>query len=243
MKSTPSMTPAATMSRAPPGASSSACWKMNRSAPPGSSAPASRDAAPSSIAVCPSCPHACIAPGRSDANATPLSSWIGSASMSARSATVGPGLPVRSRARTLVWVARSPSSVKPASRSAIHADVSRSSKLISGWRCRWRRQATTSSSTPTAGTVPGWRGVDSWRVSVLARNHVRVSGDPDGRSILFAHGFGCDQNMWRFVGPAFEADHRVILFDYVGGGGSDLGAYDPERYATLDGYASDVVEI
>jgi sigma-B regulation protein RsbQ len=80
-------------------------------------------------------------------------------------------------------------------------------------------------------------------VSVLARNHVRVSGDPDGRSILFAHGFGCDQNMWRFVAPAFEADHRVILFDYVGGGGSDLGAYDPERYATLDGYASDVVEI
>jgi sigma-B regulation protein RsbQ len=80
-------------------------------------------------------------------------------------------------------------------------------------------------------------------VSVLARNHVRVSGQPDGRSILFAHGFGCDQNMWRFVAPAFEADHRVILFDYVGGGGSDLGAYDPVRYATLDGYASDVVEI
>jgi sigma-B regulation protein RsbQ len=80
-------------------------------------------------------------------------------------------------------------------------------------------------------------------VSVLARNHVRVSGQPDGRPILFAHGFGCDQNMWRFVAPAFEADHRVILFDYVGGGGSDLSAYDPERYATLDGYTSDVVEI
>ena len=80
-------------------------------------------------------------------------------------------------------------------------------------------------------------------MSVLARNHVRVSGQPDGRSILFAHGFGCDQNMWRFVAPAFEADHRVILFDYVGGGGSDIGAYDPARYATLDGYASDVVEI
>jgi sigma-B regulation protein RsbQ len=61
--------------------------------------------------------------------------------------------------------------------------------------------------------------------------------------MLFAHGFGCDQNMWRFVAPAFEADHRVILFDYVGGGGSDLSAYDPERYATLDGYAGDVVEI
>ena len=64
-------------------------------------------AAPSSIAVCPSCPQACIAPGRSEANSTPLSSWIGSASMSARSATVGPGLPVRSRASTLVSVGRS----------------------------------------------------------------------------------------------------------------------------------------
>jgi sigma-B regulation protein RsbQ len=80
-------------------------------------------------------------------------------------------------------------------------------------------------------------------VSVLARNHVRISGQPDGRPILFAHGFGCDQNMWRYVAPAFEADHRVILFDYVGAGGSDLTAYDPERYASLDGYATDVVEI
>jgi sigma-B regulation protein RsbQ len=61
--------------------------------------------------------------------------------------------------------------------------------------------------------------------------------------MLFAHGFGCDQNMWRFVAPAFEAEHRVIRFDYVGAGGSDLSAYDPERYATLDGYAADVVEI
>ena len=60
---------------------------------------------------------------------------------------------------------------------------------------------------------------------------------------MFAHGFGCDQNMWRFVAPAFEADHRVVLFDHVGAGGSDLTAYDPERYDTLDGYADDVVEI
>ena len=61
--------------------------------------------------------------------------------------------------------------------------------------------------------------------------------------MVFAHGFGCDQNMWRFVAPAFEADHRVVVFDHVGAGGSDLGAYDPERYATLGGYAEDVVEI
>jgi sigma-B regulation protein RsbQ len=80
-------------------------------------------------------------------------------------------------------------------------------------------------------------------VSVLARNNVRVFGRPDGPPIVFAHGFGCDQNMWRFVAPEFEADHRVILFDYVGAGGSDLSAYDAERYATLDGYAGDVLEI
>ena len=50
--------------------------------------------------------------------------------------------------------------------------------------------------------------------------------------MVFAHGFGCDQNMWRFVAPAFEDDHRVVLFDHVGAGGSDLSAYDPERYGT-----------
>ena len=61
--------------------------------------------------------------------------------------------------------------------------------------------------------------------------------------MIFAHGFGCDQNMWRFVEPAFRDTYRTVLFDYVGAGGSDLGAYDPERYATLDGYARDVTEI
>ena len=80
-------------------------------------------------------------------------------------------------------------------------------------------------------------------MSVLRRNNVSVSGLPDGRPMLFVHGFGCDQNMWRYVAPAFEHDHRVVLFDHVGAGGSDLSAYDPEKYATLDGYASDVLEI
>jgi sigma-B regulation protein RsbQ len=61
--------------------------------------------------------------------------------------------------------------------------------------------------------------------------------------MIFAHGFGCDQNMWRYVAPAFAEDHRVILFDHVGAGGSDLSAYDPERYGSLEGYARDVVEI
>jgi sigma-B regulation protein RsbQ len=63
------------------------------------------------------------------------------------------------------------------------------------------------------------------------------------RSMMFAHGYGCDQNMWRYVAPAFEENFRTILFDYVGAGGSDLTAYDPQRYATLDGYAEDVIAL
>ena len=61
--------------------------------------------------------------------------------------------------------------------------------------------------------------------------------------MLFAHGFGCDQNMWRFVAPAFEDEYRVVLFDYVGSGKSDLSAYDERRYAALDGYAQDVLDV
>ena len=61
--------------------------------------------------------------------------------------------------------------------------------------------------------------------------------------MVFAHGFGCDQNMWRLIAPAFEGDFRVVLFDHVGAGGSDLSAYEPAKYGTLDGYASDVDEL
>jgi sigma-B regulation protein RsbQ len=61
--------------------------------------------------------------------------------------------------------------------------------------------------------------------------------------MVFAHGFGCDQNMWRFVAPAFEADFQTVLFDNVGAGGSDLSAYDSAKYATLLGYAEDLIEI
>jgi sigma-B regulation protein RsbQ len=61
--------------------------------------------------------------------------------------------------------------------------------------------------------------------------------------MLLAHGFGCDQSMWRHVVPAFADDHRIVLFDLVGTGSSDLSAWDPDRYATLDGYAEDVLEI
>jgi sigma-B regulation protein RsbQ len=78
---------------------------------------------------------------------------------------------------------------------------------------------------------------------VLTRNNVTLAGPPDGRVMVFAHGFGCDQHMWRFVAPAFADRFRTVRFDYVGAGGSDATAYDPERYATLDGYALDVLEI
>jgi sigma-B regulation protein RsbQ len=80
-------------------------------------------------------------------------------------------------------------------------------------------------------------------VDTLQRNNVVVSGIADGPTLVFAHGFGCDQNMWRFVAPEFEATHRVVLFDHVGAGRSALTAYDPDRYSTLGGYAVDVVEV
>ena len=66
-------------------------------------------------------------------------------------------------------------------------------------------------------------------VDVLERNRVRVAGVPAGRPMLFAHGFGCDQEMWRFVAPDFAVDHKVVLFDHVGSGRSDLAAYDPRE--------------
>lgn len=77
----------------------------------------------------------------------------------------------------------------------------------------------------------------------LVRHNVVMSGATDGQPMLFAHGFGCDQTMWRHVAPAFTDRHRVITFDHVGTGGSDLSAYDPEKYADLRGYASDIVDI
>ncbi|MEA2464627.1 MAG: sigma-B regulation protein RsbQ [Acidobacteriota bacterium] len=78
--------------------------------------------------------------------------------------------------------------------------------------------------------------------NVRSRNNVQVLGS-GSQPMLFAHGFGCDQNMWRFLTPAFEKDYKLVLFDYVGSGKSDLAAYDEERYSTLNGYAEDVLEI
>jgi sigma-B regulation protein RsbQ len=79
----------------------------------------------------------------------------------------------------------------------------------------------------------------SW---VLTRNNVKISGEGI-QPIVFAHGYGCDQNMWRLVAPAFQQDYKIILFDHVGAGDSDLTAFDRNKYATLEGYASDVLEI
>jgi sigma-B regulation protein RsbQ len=76
----------------------------------------------------------------------------------------------------------------------------------------------------------------------LKRNNVNVVGS-GATAMVFAHGFGCDQNMWRFVVPAFQDDYRIVLFDQVGCGRSDLAAYDPQKYGTLGGYADDVIEI
>ncbi|HEX8423785.1 MAG TPA: alpha/beta hydrolase [Pyrinomonadaceae bacterium] len=78
--------------------------------------------------------------------------------------------------------------------------------------------------------------------NILVRNNVKVFGRGT-QPMLFAHGFGCDQNMWRFVTPAFEQDYRLVLFDYVGSGKSDLQAYNPERYDNLGGYTQDVLDI
>jgi sigma-B regulation protein RsbQ len=79
-------------------------------------------------------------------------------------------------------------------------------------------------------------------MSVLTRNNVRVVGGGP-QAMVFAHGFGCDQNMWRFVAPAFEDRFRTVVFDHVGHGRSDISAYDPAKYASLSGYADDLVEI
>ena len=79
-------------------------------------------------------------------------------------------------------------------------------------------------------------------MDVVTRNHVTVSGR-GSRPMVFAHGFGCDQNMWRFITPAFEDRYKIILFDHVGHGQSDAAAFDQTKYASLDGYADDVLVI
>lgn len=77
---------------------------------------------------------------------------------------------------------------------------------------------------------------------IKRRFNAKVSGN-GVQPMLFAHGFGCDQSMWRNVAPAFEDDFKVITFDHIGAGGSDLSAYDRMKYSKLDGYADDVLDV
>jgi sigma-B regulation protein RsbQ len=79
-------------------------------------------------------------------------------------------------------------------------------------------------------------------MDALRRNNVQITGQ-GSQAMVFAHGFGCDQQMWRFVAPAFEPTHRVVCFDHIGCGKSDSNAYDESRHGTLNGYAQDVLEI
>ncbi|MEB8345072.1 alpha/beta hydrolase [Flavobacteriaceae bacterium KMM 6898] len=79
-------------------------------------------------------------------------------------------------------------------------------------------------------------------MDVLKRNNVKIIGHGT-QVLMFAHGFGCDQSMWRFVTPAFENEYKIVLFDYVGCGKSDISQYREDRYDSLYGYALDVLEI
>ncbi|MFD2787905.1 alpha/beta fold hydrolase [Hymenobacter rubripertinctus] len=79
-------------------------------------------------------------------------------------------------------------------------------------------------------------------MDIIKRHNVTISGSGE-QVMVFVHGFGCDQRMWRLVAPAFEDQYRVVLLDLVGAGRSDLSAYDPARYASLEAHAQDVVQV
>jgi len=79
-------------------------------------------------------------------------------------------------------------------------------------------------------------------MDIIKRNNVIVRGKGTD-SIMFAHGFGCDQNMWRFVAPKFEDSYQTILFDHVGAGHSDLKSFNYDKYKILDGYSDDILDI
>ncbi|EHQ26071.1 alpha/beta fold hydrolase [Mucilaginibacter paludis] len=79
-------------------------------------------------------------------------------------------------------------------------------------------------------------------IDVIKRNNIRIFGE-GSQPLIFAHGFGCDQNVWRHLVNSFQSQYKIILFDYVGAGKSDLSAYDSKKYASLDGYAQDVIDI
>jgi sigma-B regulation protein RsbQ len=80
-------------------------------------------------------------------------------------------------------------------------------------------------------------------IRIGGRNNMLLTGREDKPVMMLANGFGCDQNMWRLVAPALAADFRIVLFDHVGSGQADPSAWQPERYATLDGYVEDILRI
>ncbi len=88
----------------------------------------------------------------------------------------------------------------------------------------------------------GARGLRQFTVQLQQRHSVATRGTGPA-TMIFAHGFGCDQNMWRYLAPAFEGRFKTILFDLVGSGRSDLSAYDKSRHGSLHGHASDLLEI
>ena len=91
----------------------------------------------------------------------------------------------------------------------------------------------------SARTTTGSAGA----AETVRRHHVTTTGRTGGPVLLFAHGFGCDQEMWRRLLPWFTDDHEVVLYDHVGSGRSDLTAYDPARYSSLDGYSEDLLAL
>jgi len=78
--------------------------------------------------------------------------------------------------------------------------------------------------------------------NIIKRNNINISGKGK-KPIIFAPGFGCDQTVWKDVLPAFEEDYQVILFDYVGFGGSDISAFNSVKYGKLSGYVQDVLDV
>jgi sigma-B regulation protein RsbQ len=105
-------------------------------------------------------------------------------------------------------------------------------------KARWRQTTFAELPEGHAFEFRGYRAA----VSIYQRNSVHVLGNGSS-TLVFAHGFGCDQNMWRRIAPAYATRYRTVLFDLVGSGSSDLSAYDARKYSSLDGYADDVVEI
>lgn len=88
----------------------------------------------------------------------------------------------------------------------------------------------------------GDRPIPFLTMSIFQRHNINIVGTGD-KTMLLAHGYGCDQVMWRFLVPSFQNEYRIVLFDHVGAGKSDLSHYSREKYGTLDGYAQDVLEI